>query len=311
MVPETAEAYYQTQSDRNARTLTAVNRLWGSMGSDFDASWAEIQPRLSGVVSATQEANAVEATGYIPDVLDETGQGNAVDSVAHVNPRALVGVNGDGRPVGEALYGAVIRTKATIATGATVAVALKAGGEWLQTATMTALSDSARGAERVSMATRPVGGYVRMLVGHSCSRCVILAGRRYASATPFQRHPKCDCRHIPATESVAEDITVNPAEFFESLSTEQQNKTFTKAGAEAIRNGADINQVVNARRGMYTTADGTSFTREGITRRGLYGSAQYRAGTFRRKRFTPEQIQKVATNKDHYLKLLRLYGYIF
>ena len=37
--------------------------------------------------------------------------------------------------------------------------------------------------------------------------------------------------------------------YFDRLSREEQDKAFTRAGAEAIRDGADISQVVNARRG--------------------------------------------------------------
>lgn len=40
-----------------------------------------------------------------------------------------------------------------------------------------------------------------------------------------------------------------PGDYFESLDRAEQDKIFTKAGAQAIRDRADINQVVNARRG--------------------------------------------------------------
>lgn len=37
--------------------------------------------------------------------------------------------------------------------------------------------------------------------------------------------------------------------YFRSLTRDEQDRAFTKAGAESIRLGADISQVVNARRG--------------------------------------------------------------
>jgi hypothetical protein len=73
----------------------------------------------------------------------------------------------------------------------------------------------------------------------------------------------CDCRMIPASEDVAKDLTTDPREYFKSLSAAEQDKTFTQAGAEAVRLGADINQVVNARRGaLGLTPAGARLTRE-------------------------------------------------
>jgi hypothetical protein len=43
----------------------------------------------------------------------------------------------------------------------------------------------------------------------------------------------------------------NPQDAFASLSTAEQDATFTKAGAEAIRQGADMGRVVNARQSTY------------------------------------------------------------
>ena len=51
------------------------------------------------------------------------------------------------------------------------------------------VADAARGAESVSIATRPRVGYVRYLSPPSCSRCAILAGRFYRWSTGFLRHP--------------------------------------------------------------------------------------------------------------------------
>jgi hypothetical protein len=67
-----------------------------------------------------------------------------------------------------------------------------------------------------------------------------------SGATPEYR---CDCVHIPTAESDPEDLTVNPRKQFDAMTREEQDRVFTKAGAESIRLGADMNQVVNARRG--------------------------------------------------------------
>jgi hypothetical protein len=111
----------------------------------------------------------------------------------------------------------------------------------------------------------------------------------------------------------------------------EQDKVFTKAGAQAIRDGADINQVVNARSGMSAAgttktgvnADGQIIninrrtltgptTTTGTTRRSLAGQ---RLGAVRGgppvKRLTPERIYEVAgEDRDEALRLLHENGYL-
>lgn len=90
----------------------------------------------------------------------------------------------------------------------------------------------------------------------------------------------CDCRHIPAVEDIADDLRTDPQAYFRSLSPADQERYFGAGGAQAIRLGSDIAQVVNAERGasgMYTT--------EGTTKRGLAGSRLHG-----QPRMTPEAI---------------------
>lgn len=300
------------------------------MGAEFDVSWALIAANVTAVVLTAQERMAAQAVEYIPDVLEDTGQVRAIDSVADVNPRALVGVTASGAPVDAVLAGSVVASKVAIRDGATVAQALQSGADRLTRTAGTILSDTGRAGERLGMAVRPVSGYVRMLTPPSCSRCVLLAGKHYSSATAFQRHPKCDCRHIPSTEALSDDLTTDPDEYFESLPTAEelakqypdltvkerrkrgiysQEDMFTNGGAEALRNGANMSQVVDARRGMYTTADGLKATRAGATRRGWYGGYT-EAGRAGKARLMPEQLQRLSKNKAEYLRLLKDYGYI-
>src|SRR5688500_1052764 len=78
---------------------------------------------------------------------------------------------------------------------------------------------------------------------------------------------RCDCVHIPVAEDTSDDLRTNPRAYFDSLSVAEQDKAFTKAGAEAIREGADMNQVINARRGMHEATDGRLYTTEAAGRR--------------------------------------------
>ena len=107
--------------------------------------------------------------------------------------------------------------------------------------------------------------------------------------------------HIPAAEYLPEASTV-PRRYFDSLSEPEQDAAFTHDGAQAIRDGADIARVVNARRkGQVYEAGGRTYTREATTRR----------GTGRRVRLAPEQIYKEAGgNRDEAIRLLKLHGYL-
>jgi hypothetical protein len=160
--------------------------------------------------------------------------------------------------------------------------------------------------------------FVRVLVPPSCPRCTVLAGRVYRDLDGFPRHPKCDCQHWPVgseDEARAAGLVLDPVEAFER----GQVRGLSQADAQAIRDGADIAQVVNAKRGggrrplgMTNTVTVDIFRRtvkattEGITKR----------GEWRRKhpnlpiRLRPESIYEHAKDRADAIRLLRLYGYI-
>ena len=176
-------------------------------------------------------------------------------------------------------------------------------------------------------ATPTLNGYVRQLTGNSCSRCVILAGRFYRWSSGFRRHPQCDCVHIPAEDAGAvSDEMTNPRKYFDSLSKEAQDKKFGKAGAEAIREGADMSQVVNvsnSRSGLYDF-DGVQGTWEGTTvRQGRAGRRLARETGLETRaealevgrrsampRLTPKDIYRQNLSRTETRELLRFYGYL-
>lgn len=249
--------------------------------------------RMASVVALAQLQAAQDSVSSTAAMLDE--QNVEAPAVAAVLPSAFSGVASDGRDLASLLE-VVSRPE------------MPAGS--FERAVLTQISDAGRAAASASMAARPrVSGYVRMLVPPSCSRCAILAGKSYRWNQGFQRHPRCDCRHIPAAESTAGDLTTDPRAYFDSLDAAEQERIFTKAGAQAIRDGADMAQVVNARRGMTTAQIGgrdVRFTREGVTRRGL---ARSRMGT-KPVRIMPETIYEVATDRADAIRLLRINGYL-
>lgn len=323
MLPRASVRHYKAQQRREVVVRAAARRAWRRMGNDFDASWRAVLVQLLPAVTLAQRESAGAAADYIDRVLAETNQD--ADPAGEVVPSALAGTASDGRPLDSLLYGAVTSSKDAMTAGATPDEALTRGGNWLDMAVWTQVADAARLASGVSIAARPrVTGYVRMLNPPSCARCAILAGRHYRWNTGFQRHPRCDCTHIPAGEDIAGDLRTDPKTYFNSLSTAEQDRIFTNAGARAVRDGADVGQVVNARRGMSTlttpsgrrvlarerVGSGDVFvTREGITRRGQ--AYRGRTGRNMSARLMPESIYEIAGNdRAEAIRLLRLHGYL-
>jgi hypothetical protein len=107
-------------------------------------------------------------------------------------------------------------------------------------------------------------------------------------------------------ENVDDYPATDPKAYYEALSPDARIKAFGKAGVEAIDAGADMNQVVNARQGMYVTKTGEQATRMGTTKRGLYGATN--PG---QTRLMPEEIFKAASSREEAVNLLRQYAYIF
>lgn len=319
-LPQSAQKHLTTQRRETEEALAATKRQWRRMGPSFDASWGLIVGTLVGITSTAQRRIAEDSFEYIPTVLDERGLSERIDMTVRPQADPLVGVTGSGTAVDDAFYAAVVTSKIAVDRGMTVPQALKRGETRLMQRASLALSDTGRFAERITLAPARVTYYQRALSLPSCSRCVALAGRLYRMEQAFQRHPQCDCRHLPVGEAGEEEET-DPLEYFASIPEEEQDRIFTKAGAEAIRNGADINQVVNARRGMYTSRTGSrqwKFTSEGTTRRGWWGRDQQAGSKYAgqrmrgssRRRLMPEEIQRLASDKADYLRMLRDYGFI-
>lgn len=338
-----AEEYDATQRRITAVVDTAVRAQWRRVkAADIDASWALVQAQVLRSVVAGQLAGAQYADGYVTAALDEQNVDAPAEAV--VQPTAFAGIASDGRPLDTLLDQPRIDAKTSIGQGQAPAQALTSAGEALSLLAVTMVQDAARAAVGAAITARPrCSGYVRMLTPPSCARCAALAGKRYKWNEGFKRHPRCDCRHIPAHEDVAGDPRTDSRLYFESLPTDEvlraahpdmtrkqlraaglysQEDVFTRAGAQAIRDGADLNQVVNARRGMSTAVDAAGrqrparvdvygqqllVTNEGTTRRGLAGGRLAGAKT---PRLMPESIYEIAEDREDAIRLLKRFGFI-
>ncbi len=300
MTAETLARAHQRARERIVGAVAAeAARLWADVPANNLGAWARSAARLFVILTGAQQAVAQAADDYLTAVL--TAQGIDPASNGRVAPGALAGVASDGRDLGSLLERPLIVTRTVIGRGVPVRAAVASGGAALDMIVRTQVADAGRAADQTALVARPaVAGYTRMVVGKTCARCILLAGNFYRWNKGFRRHPRCDCVHIPTSENLAGDLRTNPRAAFDAMTAAEQDKAFTKAGAEAIRAGADVGQVVNARRGMYE-AGGRLLTRESTSRRGVAS----------RGRPMPEEIFRQAKgSRDEAIRLLRLHRYL-
>jgi hypothetical protein len=306
-IPAAASNYYQTQQTIAVSTVAASGRLWSKMGDNFEADWAELRPQTLRVVQNGRLAAAVSSVGYVDNVLAETGQ--AASAAGAIVPQSFVTYAPDGRNMGTLLDQGVIRAKVAVGRGATPRQALAASRDWQNQTLLTVMADTGRAVVGADIAQRPsLTGYVRMLNTPSCSRCTILAGKWFRWNEGFQRHPQCDCRHIPAPEGMAGSMTTDPYAYFNSLSEDDQNKLFKPALGRtlAARERAAQVGISNARA---IRAGGDIYRIENITARGLgTPKSALRYGT--PSQMTVDDIYRVAGTRKNAIELLTQQGYI-
>lgn len=314
---ELAGAHYRRQQLLVRRTGRTVQAAWQNLDpTDLSGSYrAGVGATVLRTVAAAQLVSASAAPDYVTGVIQATGENPDPDG--QLNPTAFAGVASDGRQLEALLYLPIITTKQSIALGISTSEAMRNGLAQLLQLARTQVVDAGRTAVGAGVVNdRKAAGWVRYLQPPSCGRCAVLAGRFYKWSDGFQRHPRCDCQHRPVTASErrdrGSDLLTSPRGYFDSLSAAEQDRLFGLAQARAIRDGADISQVVNASRSTQRAADvfgrPTDITREGITRRGLAGQ---RLGDANRGiRLMPEQIYRDAKDRDDAIRLLRRFSYI-
>lgn len=292
----TAADQVARQHQRDRQRLTAIGaaaalRAWGRVDSENLArSWAPLALGLTAIVTGLQRAAATTADVYVDEALG--AQDLEVPADGAVAADAFAGIASDGRPLRSLLQQPAITTLSALGTGAPIRDALRSGGHALGMIVTTQVADAGRAADGVAITARQGTGYVRAITTPSCSRCAVLAGRVYRASEAFDRHPRCDCIHVPVAIAAPKSAATDVNAYFDSLTAHDQDQIFTTAGAAAIREGADINQVVNARRGM--TPAGTTFEAS-------------RSG----RRLMPESIYaRAGGDRDRAVALLHQHGYL-
>lgn len=290
MQPAIAREQYEEQAAIAAIASGTVSHLWDQMDEDFDASWARLSEPIQEVVHLSRRAAVNTALGYTEAALEQTGQRAA--AIGELNPAVFVSTAPDGRDMATLYDQAIVTAKTRVGRGVPASEALAMSGRWLTSVTLTVMADTRREVYAADITQRPtLTGYVRMLNPPSCKDCIILAGRWYRWNTGFDRHPNCDCIHIPSAENLAGDLRTDPYELFRSLSEADQELTFGRIEARAIRDGADIYRVVNV--GNRNLATARSAARFGTP-----------------SRATIDDIYRAAGTRSNAIRLMRENGYI-
>lgn len=322
-VSEVGRTYADLQAGIVAQGLSLLAQAL-RRGRSSPEAWRDAVQSIGERLLLLQVASASLADPYLNDVLEAQGADTQADT--RIVPQTFADLADGGGSWLQLLVFAPnsVRDRGTIEESWTrfqfVANSI----------VKTGLDDVGRSSVQTAMQARPaVKWYVRMLRGKTCARCAILAGRRYKRSVAFDRHRNCDCIHIPAAED-AKGWTTDTKRYFRALSKDDQDQLFTKAGAEAIRLGADPSQVVNAHKGVWTpTAYGTQVqaTLEGTTKRGIAGQRlgeegfakttglkSSRYAHSRTPRLMPEEIflqaERLGWDRAEVLRQLQRFGYL-
>jgi hypothetical protein len=286
MIPQSVSDHYRAQQRRIVLALAAVRREWARMGPDFDSSWATVGPRVAALTVAAQTGAARDGNMYVPEALEE--QNLPTEAAGRVRVEAFAGAATtlDGLAYGnldDLLYGAVVHART--AKVDSLPERLLVGGRHLDAIVHTQVSDAARMSAAATISATHGAGWVRMVNPPCCQRCAVLAGKFFRSNDGFQRHPRCDCRHVPTSEAKWEDagVDIKPDDI----------RDLTKAQRQAISGGADMNRVINSHRKRSNDLMST-----------------FEAARRGRVRLTPEGIYKVSASREEALRRLREHGYL-
>jgi hypothetical protein len=305
MASELAQAHQIQRERLAASTARLAVRLWRDIDiHNLSADWERRVHRVAALVAAGQLQAARQADPYLAQLLED------VETQGRLVPEALAGIGSDGRSLVDLFMSPVWAALSALQKGASLVSALASGSALLDLLARTMVADAGRAADLVAMAARPgITSYVRVVELPACARCLILAGQEYSLSEGFERHPRCDCTTEPVTKNYR-PTPADPKSVYDSMSDAQKRKAFGEKAVEAIEAGADIAQVVNARRGMTTATrygKAVKATTEGQTKRG-HTRKRRRNGAIR---LMPEEIMRIAgDDREKALRLLTRNGYL-
>lgn len=290
--------------------------------------WPSIARRMVIITTAGQLGSAKQAAQYVTS--------NVGSGVGTINPLAFASVASDldnlvYEPLDSYLYGAVAHARSLYGSGLSDAEIMKSGSDRLALLVRSQVADAARNAIGALIASTPRAHFYRVIQPPCCMRCALLRDQTFAWNSTFRRHPRCDCMQGPIlSEDQAKFSHVEPGDVTD----------LTIAQRKAIADGADMNQVINAKRAgavqrvdiggrmVKITTEGTTkrswnayvqkeiarqkgedlkYTTEQVGRRGAVAS--YTVSRVK-PRLTPEAIYQFAGTREEAVRLLARNGYI-
>lgn len=269
-------------------------------------SWQQQLPRVTRVAEDVQEFSVIDAAAFM--TVASAVQGRDIDD--QINVDSYVGAMPyTGADLDAAFAGPAYRTLEAVRQNKPPNVAMYAGVAELARLTHAVTFDTAEEAS-LTVALSQHLTYQRIPQVGCCVRCSMLTGQYFTSKV-FKRHPHCRCVHVPVLDPAdAPKRSNDPYELFNALSEEEQNKIWTKAGAQAIRDGADIYQVGNSLTRPLPHRRSRRFTSEGAGKHGWYRN-NAPAGKAGKRRLTVHEIYRRADGDTHTAKrLMREYGYL-
>lgn len=318
-VQQLAAAHRARQQQIAAQAAAETNRLWSFLQL---LGWAGISTQMLGTVRSALAEAARGSQDYVSTAVRMWGE--EPDPAGEVVEQTFALTASDGRPLDTLLEQPALEVKAFVEQGMPNDQANAIGRRHLQRIVSTQVADAARVSTGVAQVNdRRIKGYIRHLTLPSCNRCIILAGKWYRWSDGFERHPQCDCVHIPAAVSADPP---SPQEIYDSLDDDQRRKAgWSGHDQRAIEDGADLNAVTNYKRALRTvtvagrpvktTLVGT--TARGVAGKRLGGLEKRRGERYRRSsalRLTPEQIyfeaDRLGWDRAEILRQLKRFGYI-
>lgn len=289
MLPTATTDLYEANQQRVAALLALLYAQWRLMGDDFEAGWRRVGPRMTALTSAAMVGAARDGAAMVPAALRQ--QGMPVPApLATIDPHRFGRTASDGRALAPLLYTSVVAARSADVSSLTERLAV--GQQQLTKIAHTQVVDAARQSAGATITAHPRTGFRRYVNPPCCQNCAVLAGRVYMHNAGFERHPNCDCVHLPTSL----DGHVTGGDFSEEIPDLSQITDLTIAQRKAIEDGADLGRVVTKRRDAYRNRMRTPGEQPGSRYKPRIGSVDWIYGRER----TREQT----------VSLLTRYGYL-
>jgi hypothetical protein len=305
--------HYQRQRTVTVASVAAA-RAAVRLAAQSQKTWSNVIDDLVALLIRYQTLSTRTASGMLA---------SAAGDQPLVPPTAFAGQTAMGYPLADPLTVLVEDLDRQLAT-ATKSVTGQLGQvtdqmlKRLDRMVASEVTDAGREATHVEIIGRPQWeNYVRVLNLPSCKRCVVLAGRIYRDLDHFDRHPQDDCEMWPVKDwghAHSEGLVTDPVAAIKAGKVAGLSEADHRA---IVEDGADPSEVINATRGTSQPGVTAAIDVEvfgHLVKATTAGTSP--SSAWRREhpnlpvRMRPGSIYEHAKDRDHAVRLLKLYGYL-